>query len=276
MSEETKVISLSKLIRYNNKLKPLVITDADIDDNTLTLKYLDNNTKELTLPSGGGSPSLPTRSVTRVPLYFEIHFRLSNNDGYVASKLNVPIDIVRDIVSVENDIGKLGYTVISDITETAKEDDYDTVYLAAVNINPRGFYGQYSGGVVYDLKLNFKPSFGDFILQTEPFIDSINKLFENRGEEPITLQETLPAQVMGASDPLSIYKESTENDHNRFKVYAVLNTKGFIYEEGEFIHNDTVGLNYYYNNRFSVAFDLELQNVTNDETPYTFTETILP
>jgi hypothetical protein len=276
MSEETKVISLSKLIRYNNKLKPLVITDADIDDNTLTLKYLDNNTKELTLPSGGGSPSLPTRSVTRVPLYFEIHFRLSNNDGYVASKLNVPIDIVRDIVSVENDIGKLGYTVISDITETAKEDDYDTVYLAAVNINPRGFYGYYSGGVVYDLKLNFKPSFGDFILQTEPFIDSINKLFENIGTIPITLPETLPAQVMGASDPLSIYKESTENHHNRFKVYAVLDTKGFIYEEGEFIHNDTVGLNCYYNNRFSVAFDLELQNVTNDETPYTFTETMLP
>ncbi len=276
MSEETKVISLSKLIRYNNKLKPLVITDADIDDNTLTLKYLDNNTKELTLPSGGGSPSFPTRSVTRVPLYFEIHFRLSNYDGYVESKLNIPMEIVKDIVSVENNSGKLGYTVISDITETAKEDDYDTVYLAVVNINPRGFYGQNSGGLVYDLKLNFKPSFGDFILRTEPFMDSINELFENMGEEPITLPETLPAQVVGASYPLSIYKESTENNNNRFKVYAVLETDGFNYEEGLFIRNDTVGLNSGDNNRFSVAFDLRLEDVTYNGTPYTFTETVLP
>lgn len=277
MSNETKSVNYSSLIRYNNKLKPLVITDANVNEDKLTLKYLDNNTKELTLPSGGGSTVFPTRSVTRVPLYFEIHFRLSSyNDGYVESKLNIPMEVVKDIVSVENDNGKLGYTVISDITETAKEDDYDTVYLVAVNINPRGFYGQYSGGFIYDLKLNFKTSFGDFNLQTEPFMDSINELFENLGEEPITLPETLPAQVVGASDSLSIYKESTENDNNRFKVYAVLETDGFNYEEGKFIRNDTVGLNYYYNNRFSVAFDLRLEDVTNDETPYTFTETILP
>ena len=219
----------------------------------------------------------PTRSVTRVPLYFEIHFRLSNYDGYVESKLNIPMEIVKDIVSVEDDDDRpLGYTVISDITETAKEDDYDTVYLVAVNINPRGFYGQYSGGIVYGLQLNFKASFGDFSLQTEPFMDSINEMFENMGEEPITLPETLPAQVIGASRYLSIYKGSDENNRNKFKVYAVLETDGFNYEEGKFIRNDTVGLNYYDNDRFSVAFDLELQNVANDETPYTFTETVLP
>ena len=38
----TKAINLSNLERFNNKLKPLVVTDAEVVNNDLQLKFSSN------------------------------------------------------------------------------------------------------------------------------------------------------------------------------------------------------------------------------------------
>ena len=156
----TKAINLSNLERYNNKLKPLVVTDAEVVDNDLQLKYLDNETKTVSLPeapkavsdaeisnneiqltftdsdtktlelpespkavsdaeiSGNDlqltftdsdtktlelpGASFPTRTVTRIPTYIEIHFQLGVfDDGFlqINEKLNIPLSMVQTLDS---------------------------------------------------------------------------------------------------------------------------------------------------------------------------------
>lgn len=278
MSEETKVISLSKLIRYNNKLKPLVITDAEIaDTNKLRLKYLDNNTKELTLPSGGGSPVFPTRSVTRIPMYFEIHFQIQDgNDDQVSSKLNIPLDFAKDIIKIysktQSSRTPLGFTVISDVTEAKKLNDYDTVFLAAVNCNPKEFYD-----IDYEIVVSMETSFGDFNLQSAPFISAVNDALDNAGEQAITLPETIPAQsVAGSRSELQIYASSGENK-NRYILKAVLLSDDFTAGDRA-TSNNTVSIRHNGDGSIasaSVSFRLSLEEVEADSTAVTFTETVI-
>ena len=278
MSNETKSVNYSSLIRYNNKLKPLVITDANVNEDKLTLKYLDNNTKELTLPSGGSS--LPTRTVTRVPMFFEIHFQIVQDtsfgmDSQVESKLNIPLDVAKDIIKIysksQDNLTPLGFTLVSDVTEGKAENDYDTVFLAAVNCNPKEFFD----GIEYDIVVVIETSFGNFNLQTAPFMESISEAREQAGEYPIELPETVPAQVItSSSSTMQIYASSGENK-NRYILRAVLGTTDFS-NGSRSISNGTVSIRPFETPSASVSFRLVLDEVEDDPTSVTFTETILP
>lgn len=275
MSNETKSVNYSSLIRYTNKLKPLIITDANIvDTSKLELKFLDNDTKQLQLPSGGGS--LPTRSVTRIPMYFEIHFQLcerSDGSDPLDEKLDIPLAVAKDIIkihSVTGDITKeLGFTVVSDVTATKKRNDYDTVFLAVVNCNPIDF-----AIISYRVYVTIDNSFGFFNLQTEPIITSINSALVSDGKEPITLPETIPCQVIRSTESsLEIMNSSGQFSRNYYELTACINSTGF--EEsayGESVFNETISVGH---NIGTANFRLILDNSSLDDTPYTFTETVI-
>jgi len=277
MSNETKSVNYSSLIRYNNKLKPLVITDANVNEDKLTLKYLDNNTKELTLPSGGSS--LPTRTVTRVPMFFEIHFQIVQDtsfgmDSQIESKLNIPLDVAKDIIKIysksQSKLTPLGFTLVSDVTEGKANNEYDKVFLAAVNCNPKEFYD----GLEYDIVVVMETSFGDFNLQTSPFMESINEAREQAGEPTVELPETILAQVItSSSSTMQIYASSGENK-NRYIIKAVLGATGFS-NGSRSISNGSVSIRPF-GASASVSFRLVLDNVEDDPTRVTFTETVLP
>lgn len=278
MSNETKSVNYSSLIRYNNKLKPLVITDANVNEDKLTLKYLDNNTKELTLPSGG-SPSFPTRSVTRIPTFFEIHFQIVQDTSYgmdtqIESKLNIPLDVAKDIIKIysksQDNLTPLGFTLVSDVTEGKANNDYDTVFLATVNCNPKEFYD-----IDYEIVVGIETSFGNFNLQTSPFMESINEAKEQSGEDPIELPETVPAQVItGSSSSMQLYASSGENK-NRYIIKAVLGAGNFT-NGSRSISNGTVSIRPFETPSASASFKLVLDEVEDDPSLVTFTETILP
>lgn len=281
MSNETKSVNYSSLIRYTNKLKPLVVTDASIvDTNKLELKFLDNDTKQLQLPSGGGG-SLPTRSVTRIPMYFEIHFRLCEHGEYdsLDEKLDIPLSVAKDIIKIHSVTGEitkeLGFTVVSDVTETKKRDDYDTVFLAVVNCNPMD-----SCMASYRLFVTIDSSFGFFNLQTAPFVSSINSSLVDSNDDPVelpepfALPETIPCQVIRSSQSSrEIERSSGQYTRNYYELTAYINTSGFavsIY--GEAIYNETVGIAH---ETGTADFRLILDNASYDDTPYTFTETVI-
>lgn len=281
MSNETKSVNYSSLIRYTNKLKPLVVTDASIvDTNKLELKFLDNDTKQLQLPSGGGG-SLPTRSVTRIPMYFEIHFRLCEHDedDSLDEKLDIPLSVAKDIIKIHSVTGEitkeLGFTVVSDVTETEKRDDYDTVFLAVVNCNPRDFCM-----ASYRLFVTIDSSFGFFNLQTAPFVSSINSSLVDGYDDPVelpepfALPETIPCQVIRSShSSIEIERPSGQYTHNYFKLTAYINTSGFAVSNfGEAIYNETVGIAH---ETGTADFRLTLDFFEYDDTPYTFTETVI-
>lgn len=273
MSNETKSVNYSSLIRYNNKLKPLVITDANVNGDKLTLKYLNNNTKELTLPSGG-SPSFPTRSVTRIPTYFEIHFQIQDSsDSQVESKLNIPLDVAKDIIKIysktQSKTTPLGFTLVSDVTEDKAENDYDTVFLAAVNCNPKEFYD-----IDYEIIVSIETSFGNFNLQSSPFITAINEALDNAGEPTVTLPGTIPTQVVtGSGSSLQLYASSGENK-NRYILKAVILSDDFAAGDRA-VSNNTTSIRTRTPESASVSFRLALDSVENDSTSTTFTETVI-
>lgn len=310
MSEETKVISLSKLIRYNNKLKPLIITDADIDDNTLTLKYLDNetkaislptvvkdadivndnelqltftddDTKTLTLPSGGGSAVFPTRSVTRIATFFEVHFQFVESYAYSerSGKVNISLEMAKDIIKIYSKtsnglVTELGFTNVTDVTETKKTSDDDTVFLVAVNCNPKEFYD-----LSYDVYLSINTSFGNFDMVTAPIAQAVRDAASQAGIIPPTLQETMPAQVIRSdvSDILIFTTSSSDNpspQSNYFVIRAVLYSDDFTKEDRSY-YNDTISIKPGFAFA-SVSFKPILEDTNYKPDMVTFTETILP
>lgn len=137
MSNE--IITIEKLTRLINRLKPKTVSDLSISSNTLNVEFLDETSKQLTLPSGGSSPT--TRSVTRVPMYFEVHFKssddstkytLNTNDVRSLFTFSTTSEEGYDYVSHPNGI------VVTDVTSTKAYNANDTVFLVAVNlVNPR-------------------------------------------------------------------------------------------------------------------------------------------
>ena len=135
-----------------------VVDGAIVDTNKLELTFSDQTTKQLTLPSGGSTPA--TRTVTRVPVYFEVHFKNSNdstkytlnaNDVKSLFTFSTPTHEGYDYVSHPNGI------VVTDVTSTKAYNANDSVFLVAVNlVNPRLF-----GENENRIKIGCNKSFGN-------------------------------------------------------------------------------------------------------------------
>lgn len=135
-----------------------VVDGAIVDTNKLELTFSDQTTKQLTLPSGGSTPT--TRTVTRVPMYFEVHFKnsddstkytLNANDVRSLFTFSTPSHEGYDYVSHPNGI------VVTDVTSTKAYNANDSVFLVAVNlVNPRLF-----GENENRIKISCNKSFGN-------------------------------------------------------------------------------------------------------------------
>lgn len=305
----TKAINLSNLERYNNKLKPLVVTDAEVVNNDLQLKYLDNETKTVSLPEApkavsdaeisnneiqltftdsdtktlelpGGSAVFPTRSVSRFPTFFEVHFQFaesfynSERDG----KLNIPLEMAKDIIKIyakteDGLVTELGFANITDVTESKKTYDDDTVFLVAVNCNPKNFYD-----LDYEIYFSINTSFGNFDMVTAPIAQGVRDAASRAGESAPELQETRPAQVIRSNiSNILLFNSSSSDDPesgNYYVIRAVLYTDDFTRGDRSF-YNDTISISHAFG-LISVSFKPILEDVRFNSTMVTFTETILP
>lgn len=137
MSNE--IITIEKLTRLINRLKPKTVTDLSISSNTLNVEFLDDTTKQLTLPSGGSTPT--TRTVTRVPMYFEVHFKSSDDSTKYTLNANDVKSLFTFSTTSEEDYDYTSHPngiVVTDVTSTKAYNANDTVFLVAVNlVNPR-------------------------------------------------------------------------------------------------------------------------------------------
>lgn len=336
----TKAINLSNLERYNNKLKPLVVTDAEVVNNDLQLKYLDNETKTVSLPEApkavsdaeisgndlqltftdsdtktlelpeapkavadaeisgndlqltytdsdtktltlpGGSAVFPTRSVSRFPTFFEVHFQFSESFAYSEQdgKLNIPLEMAKDIIKIyaktsDGLVTELGFANITDVTESKKTYDDDTVFLVAVNCNPKNFYD-----LDYEIYFSINTSFGNFDMVTAPIAQGVRSAASRAGESAPELQETRPAQVIRSEiSSILLFNSSSSDDPesgNYYVIRAVLYTDDFTRGDRSF-YNDTISiaLGFAF---VSVSFKPILEDVRFNSTMVTFTETILP
>jgi len=335
----TKAINLSNLERYNNKLKPLVVTDAEVVNNDLQLKYLDNETKTVSLPEApkavsdaeisgndlqltftdsdtktlelpgapkavadaeisgndlqltftdsdtktlelpGGSAVFPTRSVSRFPTFFEVHFQFSETFAHSEQdgKLNIPLEMAKDIIKIyaktsNGLVTELGFANITDVTESKKTYDDDTVFLVAVNCNPKNFYD-----LEYDIIFSINTSFGNFEFDPEPIAQGVRYAASRAGVSPPDLQATRFAQVIRSEkSSILLFNSSSSDDPesgNYYKIRAVLYTDDFTRSDRSF-YNDTISLNPGFG--VSVSFRPILEDISYNSTMVTFTETILP
>jgi len=336
----TKAINLSNLERYNNKLKPLVVTDAEVVNNDLQLKYLDNETKTVSLPEApkavsdaeisgndlqltftdsdtktlelpeapkavadaeisgnelqltytdsdtktlelpGGSTVFPTRSVSRFPTFFEVHFQFSETFAHSEQdgKLNIPLEMAKDIIKIyaktsNGLVTELGFANITDVTESKKTYDDDTVFLVAVNCNPKNFYD-----LEYDIIFSINTSFGNFEFDPEPIAQGVRYAASRAGESAPDLQETRFAQVIRSEkSSILLFNSSSSDDPvlgNYYKIRAVLYTDDFTRGNRSY-YNDTISLSLALG-FVSVSFKPILEDISYNSTMVTFTETILP
>ena len=164
-----------------------VVDGAIVDTNKLELTFSNQTTKRLTLPSGGSSPA--TRTVTRVPMYFEIHFKVGKvGDGpsgaaydecTADSVLGITAQDVKDIVRVSSeddyhyeDTPAPGGIVVTDVTSTKAYDEFDKVFLVAVNLAVP-YFEPGCGPVA--LKFGLGKSFGNITISDSTIIDAINQ-----------------------------------------------------------------------------------------------------
>ena len=255
-----------------------VVDGAIVDTNKLELTFSDQTTKQLTLPSGGGGSSPVTRTVTRVPVYFEIHFKVGKVAGSVYdectadSVLGITAQDVKDIIKVSSE-DDLHYKdtpapegiVVTDVTSTKAYDEFDKVFLVAVNLAPLIMGGLYPEGTIY---FTLGKSFGDITISDSTIIDAINEARQAKGEEQI---QSCSAQIAGGYPRLSFGTDSTiGEDTNYFEITAYLDNQGLrtpVIEVGVssdwFGYNSTRGGN--------CAFKLQVINMTSLTTPVTFT-----
>ena len=251
-----------------------VVDGAIVDTNKLELTFSDQTTKQLTLPSGGSSPV--TRTVTRVPVYFEIHFKVgavagSSVVGYdectADSVLGITAQDVKDIVRVSSRNSNAyeespapGGIVVTDVTSTKAYDEFDKVFLVAVNLAVP-YFEPACGAVV--LKFGLGKSFGNITISDSTIIDAINQ--ETQGQI-----QSFDVQIAGGYPQLSFgpYDCSFSDNANYFEVTAYIDNQmittysGSVYN-GWFGYNSTRGGN--------CAFELQVINKTTLTTPVTFT-----
>lgn len=252
-----------------------VIDGAIVDTNKLELTFSDQTTKQLTLPSGGSSPV--TRTVTRVPVYFEIHFKVgevaesssvSGHDECTAdSVLGITAQDVKDIVRVSSEDSNAyeespapGGIVVTDVTSTKAYDEFDKVFLVAVNLAVP-FFEPACGPVA--LKFGLGKSFGNITISDSTIIDAINE--KTQGQI-----QSFDAQIAGGYPQLSFgpYDCSFSDNANYFEITAYIDNQHIsdfdssVYN-GWFGYNSTRGGN--------CAFQLQVINMTSLTTPVTFT-----
>ena len=252
-----------------------VVDGAIVDTNKLELTFSDQTTKQLTLPSGGSSPI--TRTVTRVPVYFEIHFKVGEvSDGpsgaaydecTADSVLGITAQDVKDIVRVSSeddyhyeDTPAPGGIVVTDVTSTKAYDEFDKVFLVAVNLAVPYFE---PGCGPVSLKFGLGKSFGNITISDSTIIDAINQ--KTQGQI-----QSFDAQIAGGYPQLSFgpYDCSFSDNANYFEITAYIDNQGItdydssVYN-GWFGYNSTRGSN--------CAFQLQVINKSSSTTPVTFT-----
>lgn len=275
-----EIITIEKLTRLINRLKPKIVTDLSISSNTLNVEFLDDTTKQLTLPSGGSTPT--TRTVTRVPIYFEIHFKvgevaessLNDYDECTAdSVLGITAQDVKDIVRVSS--GDNGFyedtpapegIIVTDVTSTKAYDEFDKVFLVAVNlVVPYTRGGSYSSGTI---KFGLGKSFGNITISDSTIIGAINQARQSQSEEQI---ESFGAQITGAYPQLSFGDDcSIGSNTNYFEITAYLDNQNISTSDYPFsVYNNWVG----YSNGFgsNCSFELQVISKYSSNEPVTFT-----
>lgn len=253
-----------------------VVDGAIVDTNKLELTFSDQTTKQLTLPSGGGGSSPVTRTVTRVPMYFEIHFKVGKvGDGpsgadydecTADSVLGITAQDVKDIVRVSSeddyhyeDAPAPEGIVVTDVTSTKAYDEFDKVFLVAVNL---AFpYFDISWGTVV-LKFGLGKSFGNITISDSTIINAINE--KTQGQI-----QSFDAQIAGGYPQLSFGPgdSSISDIVNYFEITAYIDNQNLsTYSD---VHNSWFG----YNSTFgsNCAFQLQVINKTTLATPVTFT-----
>ena len=251
-----------------------VVDGAIVDTNKLELTFSDQTTKQLTLPSGGSSPV--TRTVTRVPVYFEIHFKVGEvaessvfdyDECTADSVLGITAQDVKDIVRVSSEDSN-SYEespapegiVVTDVTSTKAYDEFDKVFLVAVNLAFPYFDIQW-GSVV--LKFGLGKSFGDITISDSTIIDAINE--KTQGQI-----QSFDAQIAGGYPQLSFGpRDSSISDiANYFEITAYIDNH-HITDYDSSVYNGWFG----YNSTFgsNCAFQLQVIDKTSLATPVTFT-----
>lgn len=282
MSNE--IITIEKLTRLINRLKPKTVTDLSISSNILNVEFLDESSKQLTLPSGGSTPT--TRTVTRVPVYFEIHFKVgevaessmySYNECTADSVLGITAQDVKDIVRVSSE--KTHYyedtpapegIIVTDVTSTKAYDEFDKVFLVAVNLAvPYTRGGPYNSGTI---KFSLGKSFGNITISDSTIIGAINQARQSQSEEQIV---SFGAQIAGAHPQLSFGDDcSISESTNYFEITAYLDNQDIStsYSEAGSVYNDWFG----YNNGFGSNCSFELQVISkyssNESVTFTVSE----
>ena len=258
-----------------------VVDGAIVDTNKLELTFSDQTTKQLTLPSGGSTPV--TRTVTRVPVYFEIHFKVGTvaessmfdyDECTADSVLGITTQDVKDIVRVSSEDSNAYEEspapegiIVTDVTSTKAYDEFDKVFLVAVNLVVPYIRGYYPSGTI---KFGLGKSFGNITISDSTIIDAINQARQSQGEEQI---ESFDAQIAGAYPQLSFGSDcSIGSNTNYFEITAYLDNQAFSASyDGVQIKasNDWVG----YSDDFgsNCSFKLQVINKTSLNEPVTFT-----
>lgn len=259
-----------------------VVDGAIVDTNKLELTFSDQTTKQLTLPSGGSSPV--TRTVTRVPVYFEIHFKVGKvaesssgaeyDECTADSVLGITAQDVKDIIKVSSeddyhyeDTPAPEGIVVTDVTSTKAYDEFDKVFLVAVNLAvPYTVVGNYVMGTI---KFNLGKSFGDITVSDSIIIDAINQVRQSQSEEQI---ESFGSQIAGGYPQLSLGNDcSIDTDTNYFEITAYLDNQNVqsYYRSINSVSNDWFG----YSSELgsNCSFELQVINKSSLTTPVTFT-----
>lgn len=255
-----------------------VVDGAIVDTNKLELTFSDQTTKQLTLPSGGSSPV--TRTVTRVPVYFEIHFKVGAvaessvfdyNECTADSVLGITAQDVKDMVKVsfENEFyntkesspesSPIGI-IVTDVTATKAYDEFDKVFLVAVNLCCP--YCREYRGTRGTIKFSLGKTFGNITISDSTILTSIN----GESENPV---QSVSAQVTSAYPEITIGNDCRISEQtNYFEITAYMNNadiQGYLPS----IYNDWFG--YYEGYGCNCSFELQLIQMSYDDTPATFT-----
>ena len=258
-----------------------VVDGAIVDTNKLELTFSDQTTKQLTLPSGGSTPT--TRTVTRVPVYFEIHFKVGEvaesslndyNECTADSVLGITAQDVKDIVRVSSederyyeDTPAPEGIIVTDVTSTKAYDEFDKVFLVAVNLAVPYTRGYHPSGTI---KFGLGKSFGNITISDSTIMSAINQERQSQSKEQI---ESFGAQIAGGYPQLSFGNDCTiSSSTNYFEITAYLDNQVFSASyDGVHItaSNDWVG----YSSRFgsNCSFELQVISKYSSNEPVTFT-----
>lgn len=243
MSNE--IITIEKLTRLINRLKPKTVSDLSISSNTLNVEFLDETSKQLTLPSGGST----TRSVTRVPMYFEVHFKSSDDSTKYTLNANDVKSLFTFSTTSEEDYNFTSHPngiVVTDVTSTKAYNANDTVFLVAVNlVNPR-LLGENKNGI----KIGCNKSFGNiqYSYEINGTAQTINSLIYGCYEEIECgaggCSETeyknyyvIDAEVSAPSFAWTIEDEDYPEKEYLYDISAVTLTLSV--DEGKFVNQET-------------------------------------